>query len=158
FQLAARKLQQVLDEQWAAREPDLPLRTPYEALVLASIVEKETGTEADRKVIAGVFINRLRAGMMLQSDPTTIYGLGDAFTGDLKRVHLVTDTPWNTYTRKGLPPTPIALVSEASLEAVLHPAKTAALYFVARGDGSSQFSDTLADHNRAVRKYQLKQP
>ncbi|MCB1745416.1 MAG: endolytic transglycosylase MltG, partial [Gammaproteobacteria bacterium] len=157
YRMAHEAMRRLLDEAWAAREPGLPLKDPYEALVLASVVEKEAGTEADRALIAGVFVNRLRRGMKLQSDPTTIYGLGDAFDGDLRRVHLRTDTPYNTYTRHGLPPTPIALVGRASLQAVLHPAKTDALYFVARGDGSSQFSVTLDEHNAAVRKYQLGQ-
>lgn len=157
YRQSYQALQQVLAEEWEKRQPDLPLKDPYEALRLASIVEKETGIEADRDVIAGVFINRLRINMMLQSDPTTIYGLGDQFDGDLKRIHLRTDTPYNTYTRKGLTPTPIALVSRASIRSVLNPATTKALYFVARGDGSSQFSETLRAHERAVRKYQLKQ-
>ena len=126
-------------------------------LVLASVVEKETGIESDRNIIAGVFVNRLNIDMMLQSDPTTIYGLGDKFDGDLRRRDLRADTPYNTYTRKGLPPTPIALSSRASIESVIKPATTEALYFVARGDGSSQFSKTLAEHERAVRKYQLGQ-
>lgn len=157
YRMAHDAMTRLLERAWASRDPDLPLATPYEALILASVVEKETGIEADRRVIAGVFINRLRRGMMLQSDPTTIYGLGDAFDGDLRRVHLRTDTPYNTYTRKGLPPTPIALPGLASIEAVLHPASTDALYFVARGDGSSHFSSTLAEHNAAVRRYQLGQ-
>ncbi|MEZ5652048.1 MAG: endolytic transglycosylase MltG [Burkholderiaceae bacterium] len=158
YRMSHDALRKLLDEAWAGREEGLPLATPYEALVLASVVEKETGVEADRPQIAGVFVNRLRRGMMLQSDPTTIYGLGDAFDGDLRRVHLRSDTPYNTYTRHGLPPTPIALVSRASLRAVLHPASTDALYFVARGDGSSQFSATLGEHNSAVRRYQLGRP
>ena len=156
YRQAFRELDRVLNEEWDKRQPDLPLKDPYDALRLASIVEKETGIEEDRDIIAGVFINRLRINMMLQSDPTTIYGLGDKFDGDLKRIHLRTDTPYNTYTRKGLTPTPIALVSRASIRSVLNPATTKALYFVARGDGSSQFSETLRDHHRAVRKYQLK--
>jgi UPF0755 protein len=155
YRLAYEEMRRVLEKAWSGREPDLPLASPYEALVMASVVEKETGVEADRRLVAGVFTNRLRRGMRLQSDPTTIYGLGDAFDGDLKRVHLRSDTPYNTYTRHGLPPTPIALPGRASIEAVLHPAATDALYFVARGDGSSQFSNTLAEHNRAVSKYQL---
>lgn len=155
YRAAYLKMQQVLEEAWADRDPTLPLASKYEALVLASIVEKETGIESDRAIVAGVFTNRLRIDMMLQSDPTTIYGLGDRFDGDLRRRDLRTDTPWNTYTRKGLPPTPIALPGSASIAAVMNPATTTALYFVARGDGSSQFSDTLDEHNRAVRKYQL---
>jgi UPF0755 protein len=150
LQLMERRLQAA----WDARAPDLPLKSPDEALILASIVEKETGQAADRPEIAGVFINRLRIGMRLQTDPTVIYGLGEAFDGNLRRVHLQTDTPFNTYTRVGLPPTPIAMPGKASLMAAVQPAPTRALYFVARGDGSSQFSETLADHNRAVDRYQ----
>lgn len=158
LRLAARTMDRELQKAWAARAPELPLKTPYELLILASLVEKETGLESDREMVAGVFVNRLRIGMMLQSDPTTIYGLGDAFDGNLTRRHLRADTPWNTYTRFGLPPTPIALPGEASLAAAANPATTEALYFVARGDGSSHFSRTLAEHNAAVRRYQLKQP
>jgi UPF0755 protein len=131
------------------------LKTPYEALILASIVEKETGQGAERARIAGVFINRLRRGMLLQTDPTVIYGLGDKFDGNLRKRDLLTDTPYNTYTRAGLPPTPIALPGRAAIEAALNPEPTPALYFVARGDGTSHFSATLAEHNRAVVKYQL---
>lgn len=151
---AAAAMQRRLDAAWAGRAPDLPLADPQAALVLASVVEKETGTPADRARIAGVFINRLRVGMPLQSDPTVIYGLGERFDGNLRRVDLTTDTPWNTYTRTGLPPTPIALPGLAALQATLHPEPTKALYFVARGDGSSAFSDTLDAHNRAVNQYQ----
>ena len=143
-----------LDAAWAQRAPDTPLKTPEEALILASIVEKETGKPADRAMIAGVFTNRLRAGMMLQTDPTVIYGLGASFDGNLKKRHLQTDTPWNTYTRAGLPPTPIAMPGTAALLAAVQPAQTRALYFVARGDGSSQFSATLDEHNRAVNRFQ----
>jgi UPF0755 protein len=143
-----------LDAAWAQRAPDTPLKTPEEALILASIVEKETGKPADRAMIAGVFTNRLRAGMMLQTDPTVIYGLGASFDGNLKKRHLQTDTPWNTYTRAGLPPTPIAMPGSAALLAAVQPAQTRALYFVARGDGSSQFSATLDEHNRAVNRFQ----
>ncbi len=139
---------------WDARAPGLPLKNADEALILASIVEKETGQAADRPEIAGVFINRLRIGMRLQTDPTVIYGLGERFDGDLKRSHLTTDTPFNTYTRAGLPPTPIAMPGKASLMAAVQPAPTKALYFVARGDGSSHFSPSLDEHNRAVNKYQ----
>ena len=139
---------------WDKRAPGLPLASSDEALVLASIVEKETGRPADRPLIASVFINRLKNGMRLQTDPTVIYGMGDKFDGNLRRRDLDTDTPWNTYTRDGLPPTPIAMPSQASLDAVLHPPATEYLYFVARGDGSSQFSANLADHNRAVAKFQ----
>jgi UPF0755 protein len=139
---------------WAQRAPGLPLASADEALILASIVEKETGRAADRPLIASVFLNRLKQGMRLQTDPTVIYGMGPAFDGNLHRRDLDADTPWNTYTRDGLPPTPIALPSQASLDAVLHPPPTEYLYFVARGDGSSQFSTNLGDHNRAVAKFQ----
>jgi UPF0755 protein len=139
---------------WEQRSPDLPLKNTGEALILASIVEKETGTESDRAMVAAVFINRLRIGMPMQTDPTVIYGLGDTFDGNLRRSHLRADTPFNTYTRGGLPPTPIAMPGMASLHAALHPANSKALYFVARGDGSSEFSNDLAAHNRAVNKYQ----
>ena len=143
-----------LDAAWAQRATDLPFATPYEALVLASIVEKETGKAVDRPLVASVFINRLRKGMRLQSDPTVIYGMGSRFDGDLKRRDLETDTPYNTYTREGLPPTPIALPSQASIDAVLNPPPTDYLFFVARGDGTSKFSATLLEHNRAVSRYQ----
>ncbi len=143
-----------LDAAWAARAADLPFREPYEALVLASIVEKETGRAADRPLIASVFVNRLRLGMRLQTDPTVIYGLGPRFDGNLRRRDLETDTRWNTYTRDGLPPTPIALPGQRALEAVLNPPPTQYLYFVARGDGTSEFSTNLADHNRAVARFQ----
>ncbi len=139
---------------WEKRAPGLPLNSPDEALILASIVEKETGRPADRPLVASVFINRLKHGMRLQTDPTVIYGMGDKFDGNLRRRDLDNDTLWNTYTRDGLPPTPIALPSQASLDAVLHPPASDFLYFVARGDGSSQFSNNLADHNRAVAKFQ----
>ncbi len=144
-----------LQRAWDERTADLPLKTPYEALILASIVEKETGQEAERARIAGVFINRLRSGMLLQTDPTVIYGLGERFDGNLRKRDLTADTPYNTYTRGGLPPTPIALPGTASIRAALKPEPTRALYFVSRGDGSSQFSESLAEHNRAVVKYQL---
>ena len=147
-------MQQHLQQNWANRAPDLPLESPYQALILASIVEKETGQAKDRSMVAGVFINRLRIAMPLQTDPTVIYGLGDHFDGNLRKRDLLTDTPYNTYTRGGLPPTPIALPGLAALQASLHPATTDALYFVARGDGSSQFSSTLSQHNRAVERYQ----
>jgi UPF0755 protein len=147
-------LERALEQAGAAREPDSPLKTPAEALTLASIVEKETGQEADRARVAGVFVNRLRLGMLLQTDPTVIYGLGESFDGNLRKRDLLADTPFNTYTRGGLPPTPIALPGRASLLAAVQPEPTRALYFVARGDGSSEFSETLADHNRAVNKYQ----
>jgi UPF0755 protein len=134
--------------------PQSPLQTPEQALILASIVEKETGRPIDRPHIAAVFNNRLRIGMRLQTDPTVIYGLGDKFNGNLRKVDLQTDTPWNTYTRNGLPPTPIAMPGKASLLAAVQPAPSKALYFVARGDGTSQFSSTLDEHNQAVNKYQ----
>jgi len=146
---------QSLQAAWDARADDLPLQTPYEALILASIVEKETGHAADRARVAGVFINRLRLGMPLQTDPTVIYGMGDAYQGRIRRRDLTTDTPWNTYTRGGLPPTPIASPSKAALLAALHPETHDFLYFVARGDGTSEFSKTLAEHNRAVRRFIL---
>jgi len=139
---------------WETRAGGLPLASADEALILASIVEKETGRPVDRPLVASVFINRLKRGMRLQTDPTVIYGMGDKFDGNLRRRDLETDTPWNTYMRDGLPPTPIALPSQASLDAVLHPPATEYLYFVARGDGSSQFSTNLPDHNRAVAKFQ----
>ncbi|MFT4099582.1 MAG: endolytic transglycosylase MltG [Burkholderiaceae bacterium] len=156
YKQAYRRMQQTLEEAWSQRAPDLPIKTPYEALVLASIVEKETGLEADRDKVAAVFVNRLRKRMMLQSDPTTIYGLGERFDGNLRRSHLQADTPYNTYTRTGLPPTPISAPGRASLVATLRPASIGALYFVARGDGTSEFSDDLPAHNRAVSRYQLK--
>jgi len=151
---AHRLMRARLDAAWAQRAPDLPLKDPYDALILASIVEKETGAGGDRPLIASVLVNRLRAGMRLQADPTVIYGLGAGFDGNLRKRDLETDTPYNTYTRDGLPPTPIALPGQASLEAVTRPPKTSYLYFVARGDGTSEFSTNLADHNRAVAKYQ----
>lgn len=151
---AYQAMQQRLQVAWDAREPGLPLETPYQALILASIVEKETGTASDRAMIAGVFVNRLRKGMLLQTDPTVIYGLGEQFDGNLRKRDLLTDNPYNTYTRPGLTPTPIALPGVAALQAALHPAQTDALYFVARGDGSSHFSSSLAEHNRAVNQYQ----
>ena len=151
---AHRSLQQRLAAAWAERQPGLPLKSPEELLTLASIVEKETGRAADCGLVSGVFINRLRIGMPLQTDPTVIYGLGAAFDGNLRKRDLLADTPFNTYTRGGLPPTPISLPGMASLRAVVQPQATKALYFVARGDGSSVFSETLAEHNRAVNKYQ----
>ena len=154
FKRAYQIMQQRLQEAWLARVPDLPLQTPYQALILASIVEKETGAPGDRAMIAGVFVNRLRKDILLQTDPTVIYGLGDTFDGNLRKRDLLADTAYNTYIRGGLPPTPIALPGMAALQATLHPAQTDALYFVARGDGSSQFSRTLEQHNRAVNRYQ----
>ena len=153
---AHHAMQQRLDAVWAERAADTPLKNASEALVLASIVEKETGLAAERGLVAGVFVNRLRLGMLLQTDPTVIYGLGDAFDGNLRRRDLLADTPFNTYTRGGLPPTPIALPGMASLRAAVRPEPTRALYFVSRSDGSgrSVFSENLADHNRAVIQYQ----
>jgi UPF0755 protein len=155
---AQRAMQRRLDAAWAERAPDTPLKSPDEALALASIVEKETGVAAERGLVAGVFVNRLRLGMPLQTDPSVIYGLGAAFDGNLRKRDLLVDTPYNTYTRSGLPPTPIAMPGLASLRAAVRPEPTKALYFVARGDGSSSFSETLADHNRAVNKYQRGSP
>ena len=151
---AMRAMDHQLAAAWALRASDLPLASAEEALILASIIEKETAREQDRRLIAGVFINRLRRGMPLQTDPTVIYGLGERFDGNLRKRDLQTDTPWNTYTRSGLPPTPIAMPGRASLLAAVQPANTDAIYFVARGDGSSHFSATLEEHNRAVNRYQ----
>lgn len=145
-----------LNEAWLARDSTLPYASPYEALIMASIVEKETGKKAERTMIAGVFVNRLKQGMLLQTDPTVIYGMGDNYKGNIRKRDLQTDTPHNTYTRVGLPPTPISLPGAESLHAAMNPAATDAVYFVARGDGSSQFSATLDDHNNAVNKYQRK--
>lgn len=158
YKHAYRAMQKRLTEAWNARATDLPYKTPYEALVMASIVEKETGQAAERPMIAAVFVNRLRKNMMLQTDPTVIYGIGPSFDGNLRKKDLLTDTPYNTYTHTGLPPTPIALPSLASLAAATTPASTDALYFVARGDGSSHFSSSLPEHNRAVDKYQRGKP
>ena len=151
---AYRAMKQQIDLAWAERPPNTPLRSADEALTLASIVEKETGAAKDRGLVAGVFNNRLRIGMPLQTDPTVIYGLGDRFDGNLRKKDLLADTPYNTYTRAGLPPTPISMPGRASLLAAVKPDATKALYFVARGDGSSQFSESLTDHNRAVNQYQ----
>jgi UPF0755 protein len=156
YKRAYETMQQRLAQAWEGREVGLPLATPYEALILASIVEKETGTPSDRDMIAGVFVNRLRRGMLLQTDPTVIYGIGEKYDGNIRKRDLLTDTSYNTYTRAGLTPTPISLPGAAALHAALHPAKTDALYFVARGDGSSEFSSNLAAHNRAVTKFQIK--
>lgn len=150
---AARAMDKRIDAAWAMRSSDTPLKTANEALILASIVEKETGKPTDRGQIAGVFTNRLRVGMLLQTDPSVIYGLGDKFDGNLRKRDLQTDTPYNTYTRAGLPPTPIAMPGRAAMLAAVQPAPTQALYFVARGDGTSQFSASLDEHNRAVNKY-----
>jgi UPF0755 protein len=148
-------MQKTLDKLWSARSPDLVLDSPYQALILASIVEKETGRPDERPLIAGVFARRLRFHMRLQTDPAVIYGMGDNYAGNIRKTDLEADTPYNTYTRDGLPPTPIALPGTPALEATLHPAPGDALYFVARGDGSHEFSATLDEHNRAVQKYQL---
>lgn len=151
---AHRAMRAHLDKAWTQRLPDLPIRSPQEALILASIVEKETGSPVDRERVAAVFVNRLRKGMLLQTDPTVIYGLGASFDGNLRKRDLLTDTPYNSYTRAGLPPTPIAMPGKASLLAAVRPAASPALYFVARGDGTSEFSNDLAAHNRAVNRYQ----
>jgi len=151
---AHRTMRDRLEAAWAVRASELPLNSAYEALVLASIVEKETGRTADRPLIASVLENRLRHGMRLQADPTVIYGIADRFDGNLTRRDLDNDTAYNTYVRDGLPPTPIALPSQASLDAVLHPPPTPYLYFVSRGDGSTEFSANLPEHNRAVARYQ----
>jgi UPF0755 protein len=143
-----------LGAAWAKRDASLPYKTPYEALIMASIVEKETGQKSERAMIAGVFVNRLKQGMMLQTDPTVIYGMGDSYAGNIRKKDLETPTPYNTYVITGLPPTPIALPGVQSLAAALGPAKTEALYFVSRGDGTSKFSDNLPDHNKAVNQYQ----
>ena len=155
YRRAYQAMQRRLAAAWENRDPSVPYKDMNEALIMASIVEKETGAAADRCNVASVFVNRLRRGMLLQTDPTVIYGLGDKFDGNLRKKDLQTDTPYNTYTRAGLPPTPIALPGMASIEASLHPPQTDLLYFVARGDGSSAFSKTLEEHNRAVSKYQL---
>ncbi|THB70447.1 MAG: endolytic transglycosylase MltG [Gammaproteobacteria bacterium] len=149
-------MQNKLAKLWDQREKSSVLKTPYEALILASIIEKETAVAAERQKIAGVFIRRLKKGMRLQTDPTVIYGMGDSYNGDIRFRDLKRDTPYNTYTRKGLPPTPIAMAGEAAIYAALHPAKGNELYFVARNDGTHVFSDTLKKHNRAVDKYQRK--
>ncbi|WP_313032829.1 endolytic transglycosylase MltG, partial [Massilia alkalitolerans] len=154
YKKAHQAMMKHLQTAWEGRDPSLPYKTPYEALTMASIIEKETGQKSERNMIAGVFVNRLRTGMMLQTDPTVIYGMGERYVGDIRKKDLQTDTPYNTYMRAGLPPTPIALPGMQSLHAALAPAKTEALYFVARGDGTSQFSDNLNDHNRAVNQYQ----
>ena len=144
-----------LDAAWATRDPGVPLASPYEALILASIVEKETALPAERPLVASVFVNRLERHMRLQTDPTVIYGMGSRYDGNIRKKDLTDDTPWNTYTRDGLPPTPIAMPGEQALEATLHPVPSDFLYFVSRGDGSHEFSRTLEQHNRAVARYQL---
>lgn len=156
YQRAYQTLRSHLDAAWQQRDTQSLLASPYEALILASIVEKETGKAGDRPMIATVFLNRLRLGMRLQTDPTVIYGMGEAFDGNLRRRDLTADTPYNTYTRYGLPPTPIALPGLESIQAVMHAPLGRELYFVAKGDGSSHFSRSLIEHNRAVRQYQLK--
>nr|WP_245545090.1 endolytic transglycosylase MltG [Methylophilus methylotrophus] len=156
YKRAYQKMVQHLTAAWEGREAGLPYRSMYEALVMASIVEKETGVEEERPQIAGVFVNRLRKGMRLQTDPTVIYGMGTRYRGNITKKDLLTDTPYNTYTRSGLPPTPIALPGLASIQAALHPAKTNALYFVANGQGRHVFTSSLEAHNQAVRAYQLK--
>jgi UPF0755 protein len=153
---ARDSMQRRLDATWAQRASDTPLKSAEQALILASIVEKETGPKDDPGLVAGVFLNRLRIGMPLQTDPSVIYGLGEAFDGNLRKRDLLSDGAFNTYTRAGLPPTPIAMPGMASLQAVVKPTPTKALYFVSRGDGSSVFSENLADHNRAVNKFQRK--
>jgi len=154
LQRAHKLMRKHLEQEWARRAPNLPLSSPEEALILASIVEKETGRPDERGLVAAVFINRLRIGMRLQTDPTVLYGLGESFDGNIRKRDLLTDTPYNTYTRNGLPPTPIAMPGLDALRATLNPAPSDALYFVARGDGSSKFSRTLAEHERAVTQYQ----
>jgi UPF0755 protein len=143
-----------LNDEWAKRDPSLPYKNPYEALTMASIIEKETGQKSERGMIAAVFVNRLKTGMLLQTDPTVIYGIGEKFDGNIRKRDLETDTPYNTYKRGGLPPTPIALPGVEAIAAAMKPAQTDALYFVSRGNGTSEFSKNLADHNRAVNKYQ----
>lgn len=154
FERAHQAMKQALESAWAEREDELPLESPYELLIMASIIEKETGAASERRRVAGVFTRRLQRGMRLQTDPTVLYGRAPERTGRLRRVDLVTDTPYNTYTRHGLPPTPICLPGRASLEAAANPAEGSALYFVSRNDGTHVFSDTLAEHNRAVNRYQ----
>tara|TARA_R110000782_G_scaffold235939_9_gene322029 strand:+ start:1741 stop:2748 length:1008 start_codon:yes stop_codon:yes gene_type:complete len=156
LQRAYQRLHHVLDEEWQARSEDLPYKTPYEALIMASIIEKETGLASERSTIAGVFVRRLNKKMKLQTDPTVIYAMGKQFDGNIRKKDLAIDSPYNTYRYKGLPPSPIALVGREAIHAALHPAKGKSLYFVAKGDGSHYFSETLKEHNQAVAKYQLK--
>ncbi|WP_177410180.1 endolytic transglycosylase MltG [Pseudomonas sp. LFM046] len=153
---ARDRLDQVLAEEWSKRSDQLPYKEPYQALIMASLVEKETGVPNERGQIAGVFVRRLKTGMLLQTDPTVIYGLGERYNGNLTRDHLREPTPYNTYVISGLPPTPIALAGREAIHAALHPADGKSLYFVARGDGSHVFSETLGEHNQAVRDFQLK--
>jgi len=153
---AYRAMQRHLAVEWQARQAEVPYASPYEALIMASIIEKETGRAGERDLIGGVLVNRLRIGMRLQADPTVIYGLGISFDGNLKKAQLLDDSPYNSYTRAGLPPTPIAMPGLASLRSAMQPGKTDAMYYVSRGDGSSHFSRTIEEHNRAVSKYQLR--
>lgn len=155
LQLSYQAMQAFLSKAWEARNPEVPLANPYEALILASIVEKETGKTDERARVAGVFTNRLERGMLLQTDPTVIYGMGEKYEGRIRKRDLQTDTPWNTYTRGGLPPTPIASPGKAAIQAALHPESHSYFYFVSRGDGTSAFSANLREHNRAVAKYIL---
>lgn len=154
YKQAHEMMMKRLKAAWEKREPNLPYTDPYQALIMASLVEKETGQKSERAMIAGVFVNRLKTGMLLQTDPTVIYGMGDKYEGKIRKKDLETDTPYNTYTRAGLPPSPIALPGVESLAAALMPAKTEALYFVSRGDGTSHFSVNLNEHNKAVNQYQ----
>lgn len=156
LQRAYQQMEKVLQDEWGLRAEGLPYKTPYEALIMASIVEKETGVARERAEIAGVFVRRLQKGMLLQTDPTVIYGIGPGFDGNIRLRDLKRDTPYNTYTRAGLPPTPICMPGREAIHAALHPADGKTLYFVSKGDGSHQFSETLEQHNAAVRKYQLK--
>ena len=156
YRRASKAMQKQLTAAWDQREPDSPIKTPYDLLILGSIVEKETGRSSDRALVAAVFVNRLKVNMPLQTDPTVIYGIGPQFDGNLRKADLRKDSPYNTYMRKGLPPTPIAMPSKESLQAVMHPAKSDAIYFVARGDGSSHFSKTLQEHESAVDQFQRK--
>jgi UPF0755 protein len=157
YRRASQAMQKQLAQAWAQKPANSPLKSPYELLILSSIIEKETGKSSDRGLVSAVFINRLSKGMLLQTDPTVIYGIGPSFDGNLRKADLRRDTPYNTYMRKGLPPSPIAMPSRDSILAAVNPAKTNALYFVAKGDGSSHFSETLAEHESAVNRYQRKQ-
>ncbi|MES9828902.1 MAG: endolytic transglycosylase MltG [Candidatus Thiodiazotropha sp.] len=153
---AYKRMESVLEQAWQQRKKQLPLKNPYEALILASIIERETGIPEERGMIAGVFIRRLQRGMLLQTDPTVIYGMGESYNGNIRKRDLTRDTPYNTYLHKGLTPTPIAMPSGAAIRAALNPEEGNSLYFVATGDGGHYFSSTLEEHNKAVRKYQLK--